>query len=106
MTVENPFLDRTQFEDEVFSDLELPKADLSDREFVRCTFRKALLPEANWTGARFEGCDARNANFADAVGVFIDPARNKVRDARIGIATALMLAASFGLRVHGYDQNS
>ena len=202
MTVDNPFLHCDQFEDEVFSDVELPNADLSGKEFVRCTFRKALLPQANWTGARlddctfdgcdltrmrpakmaargvafvncrlmgidwtelrstptmsfdhcnlqyasfvnvnltatrfahcrltevnffesrlvdaeftdsdmrgarFEGCDARNANFADAVGVFIDPARNKVKDARIGIATALMLAASFGLRVHGYDEDA
>jgi uncharacterized protein YjbI with pentapeptide repeats len=197
----NPFLDRDLFEDELFSDFEWPKADFTGKEFVRCTFRKLLLPEANWqdarlddcvfdgcdltrmrpvklaargvafincrlmgidwtelrptptlsfeacnlqyasfvnvnltatrfahcrltevnffdsqlagadftdsemSGSRIEHCDARKANFAGAKGIYVDPTKNKVKDARIGLATAILLAQSFGLRVDGYDDD-
>ncbi len=202
MEAGHPFADRECFEDEVFSGLELPKADCSGREFVRCTFRTLSLPESNWqgtrlddcifeacdltrmraakmaarginflncrlmgidwtelrpnptvsfdecnlqyasfvninltgtrfghcrlteahfidsrlvdvdftdsemSGSRFEHCDVRGADFSRAHGFFIDPAKNKVKDAWISMATAVLLAQSLGLRVTGFDEGT
>lgn len=55
---ENPFAiaDHDTFEDQVFSDLEIESADLSGKDFVRCTFRTVQLPESRWRRARLEDC--------------------------------------------------
>src|SRR5213078_4174008 len=43
-------------EDQTFEGLDLPQADLSGKEFSRCTFRHLKLPESRWKGARLEDC--------------------------------------------------
>ncbi len=197
----SPFGRQDMFEDQVFSNLDLQKADLSGKDFVRCTFDKMVLPESTWkgarledcvfqrcdlvrmqpsgmsaqgiafancrmmgvtwtqmgvataigfeacnlqyssfvdvnltgvrftscrvleanfvdcrlvgvdfsdsdmTGSRFEHCDLRNAQAAEAVGLFVDPSTNKVRDLRIGLATATLLATSFGMTVAGFGES-
>jgi uncharacterized protein YjbI with pentapeptide repeats len=58
----SPLNDRDSFEDAVFTGLDLAGADLSERIFERCTFRKLVLQESIWTKARlhdcvFESCD-------------------------------------------------
>ena len=60
--VVSPFAKRDSFEDESFAGLTVAKADLSGREFVRCTFTHVVLPESDWSDTRvedcrFEGCD-------------------------------------------------
>lgn len=197
----SPFGGQDLFEDEVFADLDLLKADLSGKDFVRCTFDKMVLRESIWKGARledcvfqrcdlvrmqpsgmsaqgiafancrmmgviwaqmgvatamgfeacnlqyssfvevnltgarfkscrvleanfvecrlvdvdfadsdmsgsrFEHCDLRNAQGAEAVGLFVDPSNNKVKDLRIGLATATLLATSFGMTVAGFGDS-
>jgi len=59
---DHPFIDRDSFEDEGFAALELVNADLSNTEFLRCTFTNVQLQEADLRGARlddclFSGCD-------------------------------------------------
>src|SRR5204863_210792 len=39
-----------------FSDLALEAADLSEKEFQRCLFRRCKLPESRWVRARLEDC--------------------------------------------------
>src|SRR5690349_3798594 len=48
------FADRDSFEDEAFADLDLSRADISNREFLRCTFINVQLPDADLSGARFD----------------------------------------------------
>src|SRR5205814_6996891 len=43
-------------EDQTFDGLDLPQADLSGKEFSRCTFRQLKLQESRWKGARLEDC--------------------------------------------------
>jgi len=91
------------------------KINLTGTRFSRCrlsdvNFLEVRLVEADFSGsdlagARIEDCDARAANFADARGVIVDPVRNKMKDARIALDTAVLLAESFGLRVQGYDRD-
>jgi uncharacterized protein YjbI with pentapeptide repeats len=50
------FADRDSFEDEAFADLDLSRADLANREFLRCTFTAVQLPDADLRGARFDDC--------------------------------------------------
>jgi uncharacterized protein YjbI with pentapeptide repeats len=50
------------FQDEIFTDLDLPAADLTEKEFQRCVFRRCKLPESRLAGSKledclFEGCD-------------------------------------------------
>jgi uncharacterized protein YjbI with pentapeptide repeats len=64
------FADRDSFEDEAFADLDLSRADLANREFLRCTFTNVQLPDADLRGARFDdclfnGCDLSRARAAD-----------------------------------------
>jgi uncharacterized protein YjbI with pentapeptide repeats len=51
-----PLLDGDFFADEVFSDLALAAADLSGKEFARCTFRRCKLPESRWARTKLEDC--------------------------------------------------
>ncbi|MBL0171715.1 MAG: pentapeptide repeat-containing protein [Gemmatimonadaceae bacterium] len=48
--------DGTLFVDRLFEDLELHAADLTGKEFERCTFRRCKLPESRWANARLEDC--------------------------------------------------
>ena len=50
------FAGSDSFEDQTFSDLALPSADFSEKDFVRCTFRRAVLVESTWSRARLEDC--------------------------------------------------
>lgn len=63
----NPFEGKDSFEDEVFEGLTLEHADLSDREFDRCTFRNSKLGHTRWLRSRLdecvlEGCDLVRAD--------------------------------------------
>jgi fluoroquinolone resistance protein len=44
------------FEDQTFEGIDVAGADLSDKEFVRCTFRSVRMQETIWTGTRLEDC--------------------------------------------------
>ena len=88
--------------------------NLTGARFVRCraievNFIEARLADAAFTGSNLSGstfdhCDLRKADFRDTQGLFIDPAKNRVKGARIDMAAAVLLATSFGLRVSGFDE--
>lgn len=78
---------------------------LTDVQFLEARLVESDFSASDLGGARFEGCDLRHANFANARGFVVDPVRNKVKDARIALDAAVLLAESFGLRVNGYDRD-
>ena len=81
--------------------------------FLRCKAREANFIDTDLTEADFEGSDLTGCVFnratlaktrlAGAQGVFLDPARNRVRDAQVSVECAVLLALSFGLQVEGYE---
>jgi len=90
-----------------FVDNNLRKVDFrgcraSESNFIGCDLREANFAEADLSGANFENNDATKANFATATGLFLSPARNRVKDAKISVESAVLLAMSSGLRVTGY----
>jgi fluoroquinolone resistance protein len=82
--------------------------------FLRCNATKARFIETDLTEADFAGTDLTDgvfegttlckAKLARARGVFIDPSRNRVKDAWVSLECAVTLALSAGLRVDGYSE--
>ncbi|MFP2904772.1 pentapeptide repeat-containing protein [Pyxidicoccus sp. 3LFB2] len=85
---------------------------LRKTEFLRCSALEANffdldLSEAdfsgtNLAGSNFRGCTLTRTNFSQASGLFLDPARNRVKGTRVPVETAVSLAQSLGLQVTGF----
>src|SRR5512140_2772801 len=56
MTAAERLLSADVFQDQTFADLALEAAELSGKDFLRCTFRGAKLPQSRWEGVRLEDC--------------------------------------------------
>ncbi len=61
---------RSSFDEETFEDLDLQRADMRGREFVRCVFRRVKFGESTWADTRledcsFEHCDLTRANVSN-----------------------------------------
>src|ERR1700722_15667989 len=56
MDARERLIQQSHFEDEVFADVELDGADLSDKDFIRCAFRTLRFRDSQWHGARLEDC--------------------------------------------------
>jgi fluoroquinolone resistance protein len=74
----------------------------SEANFIECQLCEADFSETDLTGTNFEASDLSKANLASAKGAFLAPARNRVKDARISVETAVLLALSQGMKVAGY----
>jgi uncharacterized protein YjbI with pentapeptide repeats len=73
-----------------------------EANFVRSDFVESVFEGCRFTGARFDACDLRKARFDGAQDLFLDPAKNNVKGAQVPVESAVLLAASFGLRVIDY----
>ncbi|AKU94698.1 MCBG protein [Labilithrix luteola] len=71
------------------------EADLVEAKFEECQFAET----------RFESCDLRKAKFPNAQDLFLDPARNRLKDTHVPLETAILLARSFGMRVLGFSDS-
>ena len=82
---------------------------LRKTEVRRCTAQEANffdldLTDADFegtelTGSNFRGCTLTRTDFSLAVGLVLDPARNRLKDTQVPLATAVALAESMGMRV-------
>lgn len=75
---------------------------LTESNFTECDLVDSDFSGSDLTGTIIEQCTLTRANLATASGVFLDPARNRVKDARISVDCAAGVAASFGMHVEGY----
>nr|AYM52854.1 pentapeptide repeat-containing protein [Myxococcaceae bacterium MCy9487] len=55
------------FENESFTELDLQGADLSDKEFYKCTFQGCELQESRWKGTNLETCVFQGCNLTRAI---------------------------------------
>ncbi|MDI1435825.1 pentapeptide repeat-containing protein [Polyangium sorediatum] len=78
---------------------------ITESVFASMDFTDAVFEECRFAGTRFDGCDLRNARFPRSSDLFVDPAKNKVKGARVPLDTAILLATSFGMRVLGFDES-
>jgi uncharacterized protein YjbI with pentapeptide repeats len=92
----------------VFDGQQLRGGKFIDSKFDEASFEGCDLVDADFsgstlTGAVFGGCELAGADFASATGLFLDPSRNRAKDAFIGPDAAVELARHLGLRVAGHD---
>jgi len=84
-----------------FVKLPLKRAHFVDCRLDEVSFIDVDLTEADFSGAKLlgsniEGCILVKTNFARAVDVLFDPSKNRVKDARIGVDTAIALVRALG----------
>ena len=75
----------------------------SEANFIDCQLGEADFGETDLTGANFEASDLSKANLAGAQGAFLAPGKNRVKDTRISVETAVFMALSQGMKVVGYS---
>lgn len=90
----------------VFAGLSLRKMRV-----IRCTVTEVTFSEVDLTdavfdgsdlaGSTFQGCTLVRADFRGASGLFLDPARNRAKGARVAVDAAVRLAQALGLKVDG-----
>ena len=78
------------------------KSSVREANFQECDLTEADFGGADLSGSNFKGCTLVHADFRGTTGTFFEPARNKVKDTRVPVETAVLLAQSFGLFVDGY----
>jgi fluoroquinolone resistance protein len=59
-------LEEDSFENETFASLDLQGANLSGKEFYRCTFQSAHLQESRWKESKLEACVFRGCDLTRA----------------------------------------
>ena len=94
---------------QVFASLSLANTDFCRCVIVESTFTavqlaKSKFRECDLAQTRFEQCDLTNVDFSTSHDVSFDPAKNKVKGARVPVETAASIAKTLGLRVVGYDR--
>ncbi|QDE70249.1 hypothetical protein BHS09_26575 [Myxococcus xanthus] len=89
--------------------------NLRKLKFLRCVVREANFFDSDLTdsefdgsdfgGSNFHGCNLNRADFSGASGVFLDPARNTLKDTRVPLESAIDLARTLGMLVVGYHDD-
>lgn len=79
-------------------------SNLRGATFVDCDLVEADLSGSDLSGASFEQCRMRKADLGSAHGAYVDPARNEIKDLRISVESAVLLAQALGLRVVGHER--
>jgi fluoroquinolone resistance protein len=75
----------------------------NEANFIDCQLGEADFSETDLTGCNFEASDLSKANLASAKGAFLAPGRNRVKNARVSVETAVLIALSQGMKVVGYS---
>jgi uncharacterized protein YjbI with pentapeptide repeats len=73
-----------------------------EANFIDCALIEADFSDTDLTGANFDATDLTKANLTTALGAFIAPGKNRVKDARISVESAVLMAMAQGMKVAGY----
>lgn len=82
------------------TDCELREANFIDLDLTGADFGGSDL-----SGSTFEGCTLAKADFSRARGVYLNPATNVVKGARVALEAAVLLAESFGMSVEVAEED-
>ncbi len=74
----------------------------NEASFIECQLSESDFSETDLTGANFEASDLGKANLTGAKGAFLAPGKNRVKDTRISVETAVLMALAQGMKVAGY----
>ena len=70
--------------------------------FIDCALIESDFSDTDLTGANFEASDLTKTNLTTALGAFLAPGKNRVKDTRISVETAVLMAMAQGMKVAGY----
>jgi uncharacterized protein YjbI with pentapeptide repeats len=89
----------------------LRKTRICDCKALEANFFDCDLVESDFSGtdldgANFESSDLTRANLVTASGAFVNPIKNRVKDLRVAVESAVLLAMSHGMWVSGYSAES
>ncbi len=74
-----------------------------DVTFVDVDLTEADFGGTDLTGSTFTGCTLVKADLRTARGLFLEPARNRLKDTGVPVETAVLIAQHLGMVVSGYD---
>lgn len=86
--------ERTGLEGTPFTDCRISEASFAECELSGCDFSGSDV-----AGTTFVRCVLERADLSRARGVFVDPTKNRVKDLRLPLEAAVLLARSFGMHV-------
>jgi fluoroquinolone resistance protein len=78
------------------------RSQITEANFLDTDLSGADFSGSDLAGTTFSGTTLARADFTCATGAFFDPAKNRVKDARIPVETAALLASALGMKVAGY----
>lgn len=73
-----------------------------EANFIDCALIESDFSDTDLTGANCDASDLGKANLTTAVGAFLPPGKNRVKDTRISVESAVLMAMAQGLKVAGY----
>lgn len=79
------------------------KCSAQEANFFDLDLTEADFSETNLTGSNFRGCTLTRTDFSRAVGAFLDPALNRLKDTHVPVESAVLLAQHLGMRVSGFS---
>jgi uncharacterized protein YjbI with pentapeptide repeats len=79
--------------------VEIVACSAQETNFLEVDLSDADFGETDLTGSTITGCNLTRANLARALGVHVDPTKNKIKGLRINAETAASIARSFGMVV-------
>lgn len=81
--------------------LKILDTNLRAATFFECDLVEADLSGCDLSGASFESSNLTKADLGTSRGAYVDPARNRVKDLRIPLESAALLAQALGMKVAG-----
>lgn len=78
------------------------RSQITEANFLDTDLSGADFTGSDLTGTTFSGATLARADLTTATGAYFDPAKNRVKDARIAVETAALIASSLGMKVAGY----
>lgn len=81
---------------------ELLRCKISEANFFDCDLREADFAGSELRGSVFRRCQLAKTDFSAASQLFLDPAVNQARGAKVAIEAAALLALHLGLEVPGF----
>jgi len=77
-----------------------------EANFIECALIESDFSDTDLSGANFDASDLSKANLTTAVGAFLPVGKNRVKDTRVSVETAVLMALAQGMKVAGYDAAS
>lgn len=99
VTFRNCILDYAQFDHHVLKEMLFENCQLREVSFNECNLTGARFVDCDLDGASFTRCNLEGADFRSARNYTLDPAQNRLKNARFSLPGVLSLLAPLRIRI-------